>query len=297
MYGLVAAMCWSVAAAPIVAQDSIGGVPFVLRTPASIRFAGFNGAGAALVGHPGTVFTNPAGLATIRHIALEGGYQTAPGEGNVLTAAVGWRLRQFDLGFGVQHYDLGLGGGLGPLLADATETLSVGSLVYRFGLIALGVSGKFLRQKRGEVREDGVSGDIGLAIAVFDIMALGFAVQNVGGNWESASAVEMKRLTRTGFTMNYVDPQGTFRLLSTIEWQWPAGEPTRFVIGGEGGIVLGQVGVVGRVAYGSHSDAPERSAFTFGASLELGWVDVDASYEPNEIDDTPIRRLGVRFAL
>ena len=62
--------------APVTAQsDSLAAV---LITPASVRFAGFNGAGAALVGHAANVFTNPAGLATIRHIAVEGAYQSGP---------------------------------------------------------------------------------------------------------------------------------------------------------------------------------------------------------------------------
>jgi hypothetical protein len=61
-----------------------------------------NGAGAALVGHSSAVFTNPAGLATIRHIAVEGGLQTATGEELVTSGSIAWRLRQFDVGFGIQ---------------------------------------------------------------------------------------------------------------------------------------------------------------------------------------------------
>jgi len=222
-------VCWAVVAlgvqlgvtTPVLAQDE----PVVLRFPASIRAAGFNGAGVALVGNAGAVFFNPAALATIRHVALEGALQSGPFAGDLSSAAVGWKIRQFNIGFGLHYFDCdcspGPGGGfLTPANTpvEATELLTVGSLVYRFGLIALGGSGKWVSRDIEGVRERGVSADLGMAIAVFDIMAIGFAVQNVGGNWSKTSNLRMPRLTRFGFTMNYVDPQGTFRLLSTVEW-------------------------------------------------------------------------------
>jgi hypothetical protein len=277
--------------------------PVVLQFPASIRSTGFNGAGVALVGNAGALFFNPAGLATIRHMAVEGALQSGPFAGELSTAAIGWRLRQFDLGFGVHFfdYDTSPGPGDGFVTAagtpvDATELLAVGSLVYRFGLIALGGSGKWVRRDIAGVRETGVSADLGLAIAFFDIMAIGFAVQNVGGNWSNASNLVLPRLTRFGFTMNYVDPQGSFRLLSTLEWQWPDGRDGRFVIGGEGGIVLRGVGVVGRLGYGGGKQGATRAAVTFGASLELGAIDVDFAYDPNDLLAEPARRIGVRLA-
>src|SRR2546425_8313513 len=50
------------------------GSPVVLL-PASTRSAGLGGAGAALVGDAGAVFANPAGIATIRHLSVEGSYE------------------------------------------------------------------------------------------------------------------------------------------------------------------------------------------------------------------------------
>ena len=264
--------------------------------PASVRFAGLNGAGAALVGTAGTVFTNPAGLATIRRVAIEGGYQSAPFDGTVATAALAWRVRQFHIGFGLQRFDLGAtpvtGMPSGPA-AGASELLGVGSVVYRFGLIALGATGRYAAQDLVTERNTGVSADLGMAIAVFDIMALGFAVQNVGGNWLESS-LRMARLTRTGFTMNYIDPQGTVRLLSTIEVQWPQGRSTRLVLGGEGGVVVSGVGIVGRLAHRSGISPGDGAAFTYGATLQLGSVNLDFAYEPTDLVDDPSRRIGLR---
>ena len=251
------------------------------------------------MGNAGSVFTNPAGLATIRRLAIESGYQAAPFDGSVTATALAWRARQFDFGIGVQYFDLGatpvigFPGGAG---AEASELLAVGSVVYRFGLIALGASGKYVRQDYVTDRHNGVSADLGMAIAIFDIMALGFAVQNVAGNWQR-SDVAMPRLTRAGFTMNYVDPQGVVRLLSTIEVQWPEDSGTRTVLGGEGGVVVGGVGIMGRLAYGSRPAAADRSGMTYGATLQLGSVEVDLAYEPNDLVDDPSRRIGVRIAL
>ncbi len=263
---------------------------------ATVRSAGMHGAGAALVGTAGSVFTNPAGLATIRRVAIEGGYHSAPFDRTVTTAALAWRVRQFHLGFGLQQFDLGAtpvtGMPAGPA-ADASELLGVGSVVYRFGLIALGVTGRYAAQDLVTERHTGVSADLGMAIAIFDIMALGFAVQNVGGNWQESS-LTMARLTRTGFTMNYVDPQGTMRLMSTIELQWPQGRSTRLVLGGEGGVVVGGVGIVGRLAHRSGKAPSDGAAFTYGATLQLGSVNLDFAYEPNDLVDDPSRRIGLR---
>ena len=43
--------------------------------PGSTRAAGLGGAGAALVGDAGAIFDNPAGIAAIRHVAVEGSYE------------------------------------------------------------------------------------------------------------------------------------------------------------------------------------------------------------------------------
>ena len=119
-----------------VAQAVDARDPVVLQFPASIRSAGFNGAGVALVGNAGAIFYNPAGLATIRHMAVEGALQSGPFAGELSTAAIGWRVRQFDLGFGVNYFDFDnspgpTGGFTTPAgtPVDARELLAVGSLV------------------------------------------------------------------------------------------------------------------------------------------------------------------------
>ena len=129
-------------------------------------------------------------------------------------------------------------------------------------------------------------------------MALGFAVQNVGGNWDSESPLAMPRLTRLGFTMNYVDPQETFRLLSTIEFQWAEGRGMRTVAGLEGGMVVSNaVGVIARGAYGSRPDGLLHPRLTYGVSVALTRVTFDYAYEPRVVGVGGAQRLGIRLSL
>ncbi len=286
----------------LAAQDSTVVAPYVITLPTSVRSIGMSGAAVALVGDAGAVFSNPSGLATISHISLEGAYRRAPGSAYLLSGALGWRIRQFDLGIGGRYFDLGddptqyVGAGAPPG-SNSREVLGVGSLVYRYGLIALGVSGRYTRRSVDSVHVRGFSGDIGLTIAFFDIMALAASVQNIGGNWRSASALPMPRVTRAGFTMNYVDPQETFRLLSTVEVQWPEGRGARGVFGVEGGIVVEGVGILARAGYGGEAPGLPNSKFSLGGSVTIGVLDLDYAYRSSDLFEERAHHFGLRLTL
>ncbi len=270
-------------------------VPIVIGLNGSVRSAGLHGAGAALVGDAGSVFYNPACLATIRHIALEGSYSRDASGAHQVTLAGAWRLKQFDLGGGVKSFTIPGDSATGGT-ADQ-EYLAVGSAVYRFGLFAFGGSAKLLRRTAPGLSERAVGGDIGMAIAIFDIAALGFSVENVRGNWDHTSPIVLPRLTRLGFTMNYVDPQETFRLLSTVEVQWPQSQDTRVAVGLEGGAVVFGAGVLGRIAYGSRAAGTNESRVSYGASVALGKLVLDYAYQPTGPLGNEDHRFGARLTL
>jgi hypothetical protein len=298
--GVIVAVGGFCPAATAAVQDP----PIVLWSPASARFAGLNGAGAALVGHAGTVFTNPAGLATIRHIGLEVSYEDPAVDAYLVSGAMGWRLGQLDLGIGLRHFDLTTDplapppGGARVGSDSSRQLLAVGSLVYRFPLVAVGLSLKQVRRWETDLIDEGLTVDVGAAIAIFDLMALGFSVQQIGGNWNAASSIPILRLSRLGFTMNYVDPQETLRLMSTIEMQWEAERGSRFVLGVETGVVLGgDAGLVGRIGYASRPYTPAAgSRFSYGLTLELTLGKVDVAYQPNTATGEAVKRIGFRFA-
>ena len=272
----------------------------------STRAAGLGGAGAALVGDAGAIFSNPAGIATIRHIAVEGSYERYLAGTTLSSAALAVRVGRFDWGVGAQALDYGsepevvpdntTGGRTGiPTGATfaAADVLGISSLVFRTGLIAVGTSAKYARQMIGGYTADAWAGDVGIAIAVFDLMAFGASVQNLGG--DLGEGARLPRRTRVGFTMNYVDPQGSWRLLTTLEGQWPSGRAAFLLTGVEAGVVTRGVGIVGRAGYAGHSAPSDASPFTFGAGVELGALHFDYAFRQFDVLGGGTHRFGVRW--
>ena len=262
--------------------------------PGSTRAAALGGAEVALVGTAGAVFANPAGIATIRHLSVEGAYQLDPGGGVVGAGALALRAGRLSWGFGGAALDTA------GTLYRARDVLGVSSVVYRLSFIALGTSVKYVRQSGlgggGGATADAWAGDAGIAIALFDIMALGVSVQNIGGDLGRGS--RLPRRTRAGFTMNYVDPQGTWRLLTTLEGQWPTGGrggPSLLLTGVETGIVTHGLGLFGRAGYAPHAVPGAASPFTFGAGVALGRLQVDYAYQAFDPPRDPLHRFGLRW--
>jgi len=270
---------------PSLAAQSAGGLGVL---PGSARAAGMGGAGAAIVGDAGAIFANPAALATVHHLAVEGSYESFPSGATLSTGAVALRVSRFTWGAGAAA--------LGSSYTSA-DLLGVSTLVFRTGIVAVGATAKYARETVGGARVDAWAGDAGLAIAVFDLMALGVSVQNIGGDFgEAAGGLHLPRRTRAGFTLNYVDPQGTLRLLTTLEGQWPAagGGSAFVVLGLESGVVTRGMGVLGRVGYVGHSGVTSASPFTAGASLELGRLHLDYAFRADDALGAR-HRMGLRW--
>lgn len=260
-----------------------GQSPSLEGLPASVRAVGLGGAGAALVGDASVIFANPAGLATIRHMAVEASYASIPGGSALSLGAVALRLSRFDWGAGAQVLSTP-----GPLNRD--DAVVASSLVYRHGLLAFGVTGKYAHGP-GTPADGMWAGDVGMALPVFDLFALGVAVQNIGGD----SAGILPRRVRAGFTMNYVDPEGAYRLLTTLEAQWRSSRHAELVQGLEAGVVLGGIVLVGRVAYGTVALAPGVSKVSAGGGIELGRFHIDYAYRPIDAAGDARHRIGVRW--
>src|SRR5258705_1101080 len=75
--------------------------------PGSTRSAALGGAGAALVGDAGAMFANPAGIATVRHLSIEGSYEPYLAGSAVSAAALALRVSRLTLGVGAQALDFG----------------------------------------------------------------------------------------------------------------------------------------------------------------------------------------------
>lgn len=252
--------------------------------PASVRAVGLGGAGAALVGDASAIFANPAGIATVRRLALEVAYAPTAGGPALSLAAAAVRLGRFDWGFGAKA--LATGGDL-----STGEAIAASALTYRRGLLAFGVTGKYAHGP-GAPAAGRWAGDVGMALAVFDLFALGASVQNIGGD---SSGGILPRQVRVGFTMNYVDPEGVFRLLTTLEADWRAGAPAAVITGVEAGVVIGGVGLVGRAGYASNPVGPGVSKLGVGGGVELGRFHLDYAYQPLTAAGQARNRFGLRW--
>jgi len=278
----------------------------VAALPGTTRSAGLGGAGAALVGDAGAVFANPAAIATIRHLSIEGSYEPYLAGSAVSTAALALRVGRVTWGFGAQTLDYGTEpemipdpatGGRRGMATGATfhpyEALAVSSVVIRRGLIAFGVSAKYDRQQIGDMVSHAWAGDVGIAIAIFDIAAFGVSVQNLGGDF--GADARLPRRTRAGFTFNYTDPQGAYRLLTTLEAQWTQDRAAVFIQGVEGGLVTGGVGLVGRVGFATRAAVTDASRFTFGGGVLLGRLQLDYAFQGYQALGGGTHRVGVRW--
>lgn len=271
----------------------------------STRAAAMGGAGAAIVGDAGAVFANPAGIATIRHLGLEGSYEPYLEGTAISTAAMALRVSRFTWGVGAQALDYGTEaeivpdpatGGRRGMPTGASfhpyEALAVTSLVYRRGFAALGVTGKYNRQQIGAEMSDAWAGDIGVAVAVFDIMAFGVSVQNLGGDLGAGAL--LPRRTRAGLTLNYTDPQGTYRLLTTLEGQWTKDQSAVLIQGLEAGVVASGVGIVGRVGFSTRPAITDASPWTFGGGVVLGRLAMDYAFRSHDLMGGT-HRVGLRW--
>jgi len=116
------------------------------------------------MGDAAAVFGNPTGLAIIRHIAVEGAYRrTRTGE-YVVTGGRCVAPQAIRPG---RRRAIRRAPSVG---VKNTEEMAVGSLVYRFGLIAIGGSVKDVQVSSAGVGDHAVAADFGVAVAVFDIL-------------------------------------------------------------------------------------------------------------------------------
>ncbi|MEP6472120.1 MAG: hypothetical protein ABJC74_00260, partial [Gemmatimonadota bacterium] len=129
--GAALAACMGLAVGQSLAGQAPPPSSILLDLPSSTRSAGLGGAAVALNGDAASIFVNPAGLATIRHIGLEGSLQRFT-DGSLLNRGAGaLRIYRFDLGAGYQYIRYNQPA---PLVGSLRW---MGSIGYRRGMIAL----------------------------------------------------------------------------------------------------------------------------------------------------------------
>ncbi len=146
-------------------------------------------------------------------------------------------------------------------------------------------------------KSSAVAGDVGLAIAVFDIFSLGAVLQNIGGTIHATNGTgaSLPRTGRIGFTLNFIDPQGTARLMATTDWVKPPGSDSYWALGFEGGVVSDGIGVLGRLGVATGRAATDRKGISLGAGLVVRSLHLDYAWQPYGALAGSQQRLGVRW--
>ncbi len=278
---------------PLASQAVPPLAPHILTLPVSVRAAALGGASVALNGDASATFLNPAGLATIRNIAVEGAINRY-GDGSLEGFAAGaFRLLQFDLGGGV-HY-----------LRFADDSAAVkdnlqwtASGVYRFGFIAAGGTLKYvsLEDSAGATRRSATV-DAGLGIHVFDLMTLAFTVRNLESWRVSGGPLLLPMSKHAAFAFNFTDPQESGRLLGTMEVIWQDRASRRTVLGLEAGAVLSRVGLVARLGYGAAPEGAGQKRLSLGGGLVFRHTNLDYAWQRRTRLGRDVHRFGLRFTL
>lgn len=277
---------------PLALQAQTRPTPVILGFPSSVQAAGLAGAGVALPGYAGALFVNPAGLAPIRVLSIEAGFARTSDRSTYAMAAAAGRIGRFNLGFGGRYL-------LFPESSATFDNLSwVGTVVYRYGGIAFGSSGKYVsvEQRNGPIAR-ALTTDLAVQVAFFDIAALAISAQNLGQFGVSRGGLNLQEALHVGFSLNLLDTYSNGRLLATIESVWSAGDHGRTVVGLELGAAVGGLGIVGRVGSGRQPGAVGGllSNTTFGASVLAGRARLDYAFQHRSALGRDVHLVGVRW--
>ncbi|HET7040496.1 MAG TPA: hypothetical protein VFI13_00690 [Gemmatimonadales bacterium] len=264
--------------------------PLVLGLPATARYAGVANASVALHGDAGALFVNPAGIATVRHAGIEATYHYSHEQALEGSAAAALRLGQFTIGGGTHYLKLD------PKSPNADNLLSIGTAVYRYGIFAVGASGKYIsvEDTAGNVRRSATE-DVGGLVALFDLFAIGASFQNIGRSDISGGGVELPHSSHLGVMFNFTDPQETWVMRAAWEKVWTAGQAPRNKIAAELGVQLGGAFLTLRGGTGARAPETEQSSSSAGASLGFRRFAIDYAYQRKTALGGDVQRFGVRF--
>jgi hypothetical protein len=267
-------------------------VPSILSFPANVRSAALAGAGVAMPGYAGSVFSNASGLAPIRKLSLEGTLARLPDRSTYTMGAAAVRMGQFNLGGGYQYLRFPNNG---PVYDNLTW---VGALVYRLGGISLGTAGKYLSvEDSARTIARSFTSDLSASVAFFDIAALALSVQNVGDWAISNGGVELPGSVHLGFGFNLLDTFSNGRLLATVETIWTHDQERRTVLGLEAGAVFKGLGLVARLGTGGEPGTPVTpfSTTSYGGGVVAGRARFDYAYQKRSALGRRVHLFGFRW--
>jgi len=273
---------------PALVSAQAAATPAILVIPPSVRSAGLGGAAASIIGFAGSVFSNPAGIAPVRSLSLEGTGARFDTASTFFSGAAVVRAGRVNLGGGIRYlsYDDG------QPLRDNVEAQSAVTL--RVKGIAWGLGAGYVSEEDSAGRVSRTVTAAGaLTVYFFDIAALAFSARNLG-DWSLAGTeLDVPDELRLGFSLNLVDTYSNWRLLATVERIWLGGNGET-AAGLEGGAVIKGVGVVLRAGVAGRQGTSPYSPGSLGGSLVLGRAAIDYAYLERR-DLSPLHLFGLRW--
>jgi hypothetical protein len=258
--------------------------------PASVRSAGLAGLAVPLTGDAAVVFDNPAAIGPIRRLAIEASYAQLPDDRWYTTGAAALRVSRISAGGGYRYLDYPDGG-------EVRSNLQwVAAVAGRIAPVHLGVAAKYvsLEDSSGAIFRT-LTEDASLTLGFFDIAAVALVFENIGRTRLTGARLELPSATHLGFSLNLIDTYSNGRLLATFETIWTDGADRRTILGLEGGVVFGGIGVVGRVGHGGQPPGSGTGKTAWGGSVVLGSARVDYAYQPKTAIGPGVHLVGVHW--
>jgi hypothetical protein len=174
--------------------------------------------------------------------------------------------------------------------------MTMGTVVYRYAIFAVGATGKYVsvEDTTGDVRRS-ASGDVGILVALFDLVAIGASFQNVGQKTLSGDGLALPHSSHLGAVFNFTDPQLTW--VARVIWEkvWTEGQESRSKVAAEVGAQVGGAFVTLRAGTGERNPATKQSDSAVGASIGFRRLAVDYAYQRRTALGGDVQRFGVRF--
>src|SRR6266702_354613 len=280
----IAALPAVAAAQTIDRSNGAAGAPILQLTTAP-RAAALGGALTA-AGGVTSIFANPAGAITVRHLEVQLGGQTLFEGSKAGSMALGIRARSVALALGIRYLDLGsvdevVCNGCGGSGTPTGQQLSANEQAFALA----GGAASFSAGVRARVSER---------------LAVGASLQYVGGDVDVGGfGAPLPRTVRAGAELRPLGPSHErLHLLVAVDYAAVRGAPGRVGGGVEVGLAdpATQLLVVARLGLASRAGGDfETRPVTLGVGLKFRQVALDYAYAGSELLGSQ-HRLGLTFA-
>src|SRR5216117_750679 len=304
----IAALPAVAAAQTIDRSNGAAGAPILQLTTAP-RAAALGGALTA-AGGVTSIFANPAGAITVRHLEVQLGGQTLFEGSKAGSMAVGIRTRSVGLALGIRYLDLGsvdevVCNGCGGRGTPTGQRLSANEQAFalagavELGRASVGAAVNYYATTLAEASGGAASFSAGVRGRLSSKLVVGASVQYLGGQVDVGGfGAPLPRTVRAGAELRPLGPgHERVHLLLAADYAAVRGAPGRVGGGIEAGVAdpATQLLAVARLGYLSRAGGDfDQRPLTLGLGLRFHQVSLDYAYQGSEVLSSQ-HRLGLTF--